>query len=222
MKIIGISIDGVLRDKFSQFDKMYRKKYIKNDSLVKMDEFFRYLPDEDNEGEITRLQNLVDEKIKYPIDTFDLINHYSFESKDDFKIFLNQDYVFEIYGSAPPVPKAMDKANKFQKIGELNSEYEIILFSHENDQAIQATYHFLAKSACRIKKIIFENDLNRIWDYCDIIVTDNPELIESKPTQKTIIKIKTDYNKYDSGDYEFNTLNEIEDLFLLKLIKEKK
>lgn len=220
MKIIGISIDGILRDRFSQFDKMYRKRFIKNESLVKMDEFFRYVPEEENEGEIVRMQNLIEEKIKYPVDTFDLLNHYTFDSRDEFQIFLNQDYVFEIYGSAPPVPKAMDKANKLQKIGELDSVYEIVLFSHESDQAIQATYHFLAKSACRIKKIIFESDTNRIWDYCDIIITENPELIESKPEGKKSVKITTEYNKFDKGDYEFNSLVELDDLFLVKLIKE--
>lgn len=220
MKIIGISIDGVLRDKISQFDKMYRKRFIKNESLVKMDEYFRYAPEEKDEGEDARIQNLIDEKIKYPIDTFDLQNHYSFSSKNEFEIFLNQDYVFEIYGSAPPVAKAMDKANRIQKIGEVNSQYEVVLFSQEQDQAIQATYHFLAKSACRIKKIIFENNINRVWDYCDLIITDNPEIIESKPTNKKSIKIKSDYNQYDNADYDFNSLNEIEDSFIINLIKE--
>jgi len=169
MKIIGINIDGVLRDKLSQFDKMYRKKYIKN---------------------------------------------------DEYYNFINQDYVFEIYGSAPPIAKAMDKANKLQKIGEVNGKYEIVLFSHEKDQAIQATYHFLAKSACRIKKIIFENDMNRVWDYCDLVITDNPEFIESKPDNKISIKIKADYNSYDKADYEFNSLTEVEDTFFINLIKE--
>lgn len=221
MKIIGISIDGVLRDKFSQFDKMYRKRFIKNDSLVKMDEYFRYVPDDINDQENARIQNLVEEKIKYPIDTFDLFNHYTFSDKEEFNIFLNQDYVFEIYGSAPPVPKAMDKVNKLQKIGESNFSYEIILFSHEMDQGIQATYHFLAKSACRIKKIFFEKDINRIWDYCDLIITDNPEIIESKPENKKTIKIKTEYNKFDRADYEFESLKDLEDSMILNLIKEK-
>jgi hypothetical protein len=220
MKIIGINIDGVLRDKLSQFDKMYRKKYIKNESIVKMDEYFRYVPEENDEGENVRIQNMIDEKIKYPIDTFDLLNHYQFSSKDEYYNFINQDYVFEIYGSAPPISKAMDKANKLQKIGEVNAKYEIVLFSHEKDQAIQATYHFLAKSACRIKKIIFENDTNRVWDYCDLIITDNPEFIESKPENKISIKIKADYNKYDKADYEFNSITEIEDTFFINLIKD--
>lgn len=221
MKIIGISIDGVLRDKLNQFDKIYRKKYIKNESIVKMDEYFRYVPEEENEGEDSRIQNLINERIKYPIDTFDLLNHYKFDSKNEFVEFLNQDYVFEIYGSASPIPKAMDKANKLQKIGEINSLYEIVLFSQEQDQAIQATYHFLAKSACRIKKIIFENDINRIWDYCDLIITDNPEIIESKPENKKSIKIKESYNQFDIADYEYNSLNELQDNFLIDLIKEK-
>lgn len=220
MKIIGINIDGVLRDKFSQIDKMYRKKFIKNESIVKMDEYFRYVPDEVDESENLRIQNLINEKIKYPIDTFDLMNHYQFKNKEEMNNFINQEYVFEIYGSSPPVPKSMDKANKLQKIGEINNKYEIVLFSQEDEQAIQATYHFLAKSACRIKKIIFENDLNRIWDYCDIIITDNPEMIESKPHNKKVIKIKFDYNKFDNTEYEFSNLNEIEDNFLLELTKD--
>lgn len=220
MKIIGISIDGVLRDKISQFDKMYRKKFIKNESIVKMDEYFRYVPEDNNDDEDMRIQNLVNEKIKYPIDTFDLLNHYSFSSKDEYQMFFNQDYVFEIYGSAPPVNKAMDKVNKLQKIGETNNEYEVLLFSHESDQAIQATYHFLAKAACRVKKIIFEKDISRIWDYCDFIITDNPEIIESKPQNKTTIKIKADYNSFDQADYEFENINQMDDLFLMKLIKE--
>jgi hypothetical protein len=222
MKIIGISIDGVLRDKLTQFDKMYRKKYIKNESIVKMDEYFRYVPEEEDEGENTRIQNIINEKIKYPIDTFDLLNHYHFDSKKDFLDFLDQDYVFEIYGSAPPVAKAMDKANKLQKIGQTNMQYEILLFSQEQEQAIQATYHFLAKSACRIKKIIFDNDINRIWDYCDMVITDNPNFIESKPNNKLTVKIKSDYNVYDQADYEFGSINEIDDFFIENLIKEKK
>jgi len=222
MKIIGISIDGVLRDKLTQFDKMYRKKYIKNESIVKMDEYFRYVPEEDDEGENVRIQNLINEKIKYPIDTFDLLNHYQFDSKKEYLEFLDQDYVFEIYGSAPPISKAMDKANKLQKIGQANMQYEILLFSQEQEQAIQATYHFLAKSACRIKKIIFDNDTNRIWDYCDMIITDNPNFIESRPENKLTIKIKSDYNVYDQANYEFGSLIEIDDLFIENLIKEKK
>lgn len=220
MKIIGFNIDGIARDRFSQFDKMYRKKFIKNEQLVKMDEYFRFVPDEEEtDGELARIQNIVNEKIKYPIDTYDLRNHYSFSSAEEFENFVSQEYVFELYGSAPPIPKAMDKINKLQKIGETNGSYEVVLISPEEEQAIQATYHFLAKSACRIKKVLFEKDVARIWDYCDILVTDNPGILESKPEGKVSIKISTEYNQYDSSDHTFNSLNEIEDSFFVKLVK---
>ena len=42
-KTLGISIDGVIRDMHQQFDKQYRKVFIKNDELVKMDENFSYV-----------------------------------------------------------------------------------------------------------------------------------------------------------------------------------
>lgn len=222
MKIIGIGIDGIVRDKFTQFDKMYRKKFIKNEQIVKMDEYFRYVPEEEEEeGEITRLQNIINELIKYPIDTYDLKNHYKFSSKDEYENFLNADYVFEIYGSAPQVPKSMDKINKMQKLGEANKAYEIVLFSNEQDQAVQATFHFLAKAACRINKIMFEKNIQRIWDYCDIVITDNPEIIESKPIDKISIKIKREYNQFDISTYEFENIFEIEDSFLINTCKKK-
>jgi len=220
MKIIGIVIDGVLRDKFNQFDKLYRRKYIKNEQIVKMDEYFRFVPEEEEDSEMLKLQSLVDEKIKYPIDTYDLMNHYKFESAEEFDTFMNKDYTFEIYGSASPIPRAMDKVNVLQKIGEVNSLYEVVLLSNEENSAIQATYHFLAKSACRVKKLIFEKNINMAWEYCDVIITDNPEIIESKPEGKKVIKIIADYNQYDQADYEFKKMFEIEDFFLLNLIKE--
>lgn len=223
MKIIGIGIDGIVRDKFAQFDKMYRKRFIKNEQIVKMDEYFRYVPEEEeeNEGEIVRLQNLINELIKYPIDTYDLKNHYKFSSKEEYENFLNADYVFEIYGSSPQIPKAMDKINKLQKIGETNNSYEVVLFSHEQDQAVQATFHFLAKAACRVNKIIFEKSTERIWDYCDVVITDSPEMIESKPKGKTSIKIKKEYNQFDNSDYEFESISEMSDGFLVDISKKK-
>lgn len=222
MKIIGISIDGVIRDRITQFDKLYRKNFIKNESIVKMDEYFRYVPDDVDDSENIRIQNKIDELIKYPIDTYDLRNHYKFDSPEQFQDFMEKDFVFEIFGSASPIPKSMDKINRIQKIGEQNSVYEIVLISGEDEMAIQATYHFLAKAACRIKKIVFEKNINRIWDFCDMIITDNPEIIESKPETKIVTKIIQDYNNYDKADYEFKTMNEVNDDFILNLIKEKK
>lgn len=36
MKTIGISLDGVIRDFYTEFDKQYRKAFIHNPSLVEM------------------------------------------------------------------------------------------------------------------------------------------------------------------------------------------
>ncbi len=223
MKIIGINIDGVLRDKFNQFDKLYRKKYIKNESLVSTDATLRYIAleeDINDEAESARLQSLISERITYPINTYDLKNHYKFDEKFSYENFVN-DHIFELYGSAPSYPKAMDKINRFQKIGEAyNKAYEIVLISTEDDAAIQATYHFLSKNSCRIKKVIFESDINRSWDYCDLIITDNPLVIESAPENKKSVKIKWDYNQFDKSDYEFSYLAEMEDEFIINLVKE--
>ena len=40
--IIGVGIDGIIRNTHAAFDRVYRKVFIKNDSLVQMNERFEY------------------------------------------------------------------------------------------------------------------------------------------------------------------------------------
>jgi hypothetical protein len=42
-KILAIGVDGTIRDVHSQFDNWYRRTFIKNDSLVEMDDNYNYV-----------------------------------------------------------------------------------------------------------------------------------------------------------------------------------
>ena len=46
MRILGVTINEVLRDYHGQFDKIYRKAFIKNDSLVGMNDNFEAYEEE--------------------------------------------------------------------------------------------------------------------------------------------------------------------------------
>lgn len=223
-KILGISLDGVIRDMFSKFDDVYRKAYIKNDSLVQADEGFNYVVSESNESEndLEKFEKLVKEKINLPVNTYDLQNHYQFESVESYKNFL-QDYAFELYATAGTFPKAPDTLNRLQGFGKANGIFDTVLLVKGDDKMIISTYHFLAKIGCKINKVVFvENDIDK-WNYCDVLIDDSPESFESKPEGKTSIKISHVYNAYSESDYSFETINAVyNELFILKVFMPEK
>jgi hypothetical protein len=217
-KIIGISIDGVIRNMHAGFDKSYRKAFIKNDSLVQMNEKFEFVPDSPVEDEIDSLQRMVDEKIHLPVDTFDLMNHYHFESKEECDKFFD-DYSFEILGSAPFFHRAMDSINRIQALAESSGVFDVVLLSTEKSQSRISTYHFLAKAGCRVGALRFVDEHTMKWDYCDIIVDDCPYVFESKPAGKVSIKISRPYNAYSEADHSFESASEISADFIVKILK---
>jgi hypothetical protein len=215
MKVLGITINGVLRDFNSQFEKYYRKEFIKNESLVGMDDNFYAVEEEENNEELNRIRELEQRLITLPVDTFDLMNHFHFEDKEAFDKFLFQDYTFPIFGAATSIPRAFDFLLRIQSIGEVNNMFEIVIISTEKTQAVTSTLHFLAKNGCRARNIKFIDNYSEAWNYCDVIVSDTPEVFESKPEGKTSIKMNTLYNQWSDSDYSFETLSELNDKDLL-------
>jgi hypothetical protein len=209
-KVLAISIDGVLRDLYTQFDYWYRKVYIKNDSLVQMDDNFNYVESNNsNEDEELKIQKEIDKKITFPLDTFDLLNHYFFESREDLNNFLYTDYPFEIFASANSYPKTMDSINFLQIFGENSNLFDVVLYAKCKDGSIVSTFHFLAKQACKIKNIKFIEEHYEVWDFADVVITDCPEVFETKPENKKVLKINHLYNTYSESDYSFESINEI-------------
>lgn len=208
MKKLGITINGVLRDLEFQFDKVYRKAFIRNDSLVGMNENFEAVEEETDWEKEERLEK---EKITLPVDTTDFMNHYKFDSKISFENFINEDYNFQILGAATALPKSFDYLLRIQNVGEANQLFDTTIFSKENGKSITSTLNFLGKSMCRTKSLKFLDDYKNIWDFCDVIITDLPEILESKPEGKTSIKINKLYNQWSPSDYTFDSLAEVSD-----------
>ena len=220
-KVLAISIDGVTRDFYNQFDTWYRKAFIVNDSIVEMDDNFRYLeskkPDEES---VLALQKVIDEKINLPLDTFDLLNHYEFESREDLENFIYRDYSFQIFASANSFPKSMDSINFLQIFGDETEIFDVVLFAKCKETSISSTYHFLAKNACKIRNVKFINEYEDIWKHSDVVISDCPEIFETKPKNKKSIKINHMYNYYSDSDFSFDSISDIKDEnFIKKLFK---
>lgn len=235
MKTLGINIDGVIRMFHEQFDKQYRKVFIHNPSIVGMDEenhtFKPYTEDEEKNFE-NKIQEKERDLITLPVESFELINHYKFDSKSitmtkldniqegvdytpiemtpkqNLEDFIDT-YSFQLFTMAEEYPGATDAINKIQHIGLTSGKFDVVLFSTLKGKSIPATYSFLGKTNCRIKEIMFLNSDSEKWDYCDALIDVTPIALQTKPKGKTSIKITHLFNQWDAADYSFNTVKEI-------------
>lgn len=202
---IGISINGVLRDYFGQIEKTHMK----------------YFPPEDGDENIKVLDYDLDKWITFPKEEteqvelefnpdFNPFNSESRDSVEDLELskveeqvtvqeFMYEKCTLEIFGSADEmVPYAMKTLNDL--ILEY-PEHEFIIMSREGGLSVPSTYFFLSKTSCQCQNIKFVTDSKDHWKFVDIMVTDHPDIINSKPDNKTCVVVDKDFNKFlDNND----------------------
>ncbi len=99
--IIGIEINGVLRDTLKKIQEVYQKWYIDNPFLEESENTFEY-------------------KIKSDVITLNLLEHLSFKDEDELYNFLYKEYTMEIFGHAGSV-----EYNGMNDLNELYLDLEI-------------------------------------------------------------------------------------------------
>jgi len=247
MKKLGISLDGVIRNFHSSFDRQYRKTFIMNPAIVQMDEDFRIKEptEEEIKEQEKRVLKLTAEKISLPIDTYDLLNHYEFNDVPEFqnetinKIrtkkekdavnriltpeealnqFMYEKYPFRIFGDSEEYQNATNYFNQIQAYGLRNKLFETVLLIDVKGSAITASYYFLHKTGNRARNIkVVESNIDK-WEYCDVLIDVEPEVIQSKPKDKKLVKIERVYNQWDQADYSLKDLKFLNDEELLKIL----
>jgi 5'(3')-deoxyribonucleotidase len=181
MARIGISINEVLRDTLSQLDYTYSKYISEKETTVTRDE----------------------------ITSFDLTNHFEFESTKQLNRFLFDEASLEIFGHADQMfENLMTKFNMFLVDIDEEEEHTIELVSREYLKSIPSTLFFLSKLGCRATNIRFIKQNEDEWDGLDILITANPVALENKPDNKISVKIKAPYNSNSVADYELNSILE--------------
>jgi hypothetical protein len=184
-----ISIDGVLRNTIQKFDYHYKDYFINTESHS--EETFEY-------------------GINEPIYNDNLFNSYKFQSYDEFIKFTYFDFPIEIYGHAG--------LSYHQSCTELNSlifenpHINVTLICHtEKGKGKPATLFFLSKNGVMCDSIRFVSleKINKLWNECDLWITDNKEIINSCPKNKKVIKFNTPYNNHFTNSIEINKLSQI-------------
>lgn len=205
---IGIDINDVLRDYTRQFIKYYQK-VIDPDFEVDYDDvtdfnFLNIFPFKDENGDD------------------DIVMYHKFKYED---------CAFELYGRADVMERKLPSLfnlwtqNTLRNFEEEKNPHVLIVSPFEMNLSIQSTLSFLSRIGVRTREFYFPIDSQTIWDKCDILITANPNLIENKPEDKYVFKIKTPYNTETKTDFEFDSLCDIindENETLIKLIEEEK
>jgi hypothetical protein len=170
------------------------------------------------------------ELISLPVNTYNLNNHYRFEEEialdgettlspeEALHNFMNNLKPFKIYGDADEFEGACDALNRIQSYGIQNNLYKTVLISNTDSKAIPATFHFLAKNACRVRNIAFIGEDYEKWDHCDVIIDCVPEVIQNVPKGKSIIKIERAFNQYDKVEHSFKSIRDINPSFVEDLL----
>ena len=209
MKKIGIEINGVLRDTVGKFTQIYEKHLIEKSEIDSSNP--TYLIDLSGNTEI----ELLEEPFKYEklsdVTSLDLINHFSFQSKDELYSFMYEEYTMELFGHAPSTE--MLSFNILNDIYyNLRDTYDLMIVSDEIGRSKPSSLFFLSKFGCLLEKVFFYSEVtkNNMWDDVDILLTANPDLLLNKPDNKIVIKFITDYNKDIESDYEISSLSDLE------------
>lgn len=181
---IGIGINGVIRDFITKLESVYDKYYpMEGEELPKRD-----------------------------ITSLNLLEHFDFSgSTEELNKFLYVDSSLEIFGHAGET-----KLNSVEHLNQLHNLIEDmghtpILISKELNNSKPATLFFLSKLSAKINNIIFVRDNVKKWDFVDVMISANPEVLENKPNGKVSIKVINHYNKNCQSDYTIIDLKELLD-----------
>ena len=182
---IAVDLNDVLRDYTPNFATYFKKGY---DNDVNLDEIEIY--------------------------TNELDKVFPFRSRYDYEHFVYEDYSWELFAKCPSCDKGLGAAfsnwvTKTITNIDTDDPIDVIIVSPmEYGITIPSTYWFISKLGCRAREIYLPMDSLTIWDRCDVLITANPKLLENKPEGKKSVKIKTDYNKDVSADFEYNNMLE--------------
>lgn len=206
---IGISINNVLRDYFHRIEDVYDKYFPNEDEdyeglHIKDYDLEKYLifPEEEVE------QGEMEFNPEFNEDTFMKTDEMTETEKKKEKVtiheFLYERCTLDIFGYANEIGSSMEVLNN------LMLEYpdlEFVVMSRELGLSIPSTFFFLSKTSCMCPNIKFVKEYSKHWDHVDVMVTDHPEILNSKPEGKKSIKIEKDYNEGVSSDYTTSNIH---------------
>lgn len=168
---IAIDINDVVRDYTNQFIKCYNKI---------IDPSFEITAEEVSDFDFFNIFPFTDERGN--------------KDKDLYYKFKYEDAAYDLFGRAEVTEKRVPSEmilwlqNTLRNFEEDKIPEVMFVSPFEMNLSIQSTLSFLARIGNRVREIYFPTDSSKIWDRCDLLITTNPNLIDSVPEGKQYLK----------------------------------
>ena len=209
---IGIDVNEILRARWLQFDRFYVQEFgeegVPKEQSYVYDFFGKYQwsgitetikelkEPEDFPEDINPIDYQIDEKTGEANADFALFKapqEVHLTPREVYNRFMYEDFLFEVFGSAPMMYKDMDlHVNKFQE--KYKDFVDFIVVSKENVFSIPSTLFFLSKIRSRFGNYRFVETNEEIWEGLDYLITTDPELLDDEH-KYDVIKLKRPYNE---------------------------
>ena len=188
---VYISINGVLRNLIQKFEYHYQNNFLDPDVEIEVDE-----------GELP-----FEYKITAPVKNDDLLNYYTFESKEEYNNFLYVDYPLEIFGHAGISYMSVMSDLNTLIYNNPDTNFTVVGID-EFGKAKSSTLFFLSKYSYlgNNVKFITTQGIKKEWKKCDLWITDNKDIIDLCPKNKQAVKYVTEYNDFFTHNIEIKNL----------------
>jgi hypothetical protein len=213
---VGISINGVLRNFFGRIENIHTKYFNPEDGQeVQVKDYdlekWLWFPKEE----------IVRKEMEFN-PNFNMKEFLADENSDNQLVevvddeITVEDFVYdkcclEIFGYADEiVDGAVQSVNDLElHLKMTGKEHKMIITSREAGRSVPSTLFFLSKTGCMIQDIKFTMGTTDCWEFVDIMVTDHPEILNSKPEGKKVIKIEKPFNQEIPADYTVKSVREL-------------
>lgn len=208
--VIGITVNNIIRDHISQLKKIYELEFDESpiEPINPFDLEKSFLDRKSSEilreFKLSDGDEITDGEIEYT------------ETDKNFNVyqFMYHEASFEVFGrSDETIHDIVRKINGYQK--KLKSK--IIILNKESPRSKCATLFFLSKNGFDLEKIEFPDKYKNFWDNVDVLITDNPKILKTKPEDKISIKVENNFNQKIKSDFSIKDLSDIKNL--KKIIK---
>jgi hypothetical protein len=210
--IVGISIDGVLRNFFGQIEKVHSKYFgSEDDELITvedydLDKWVTFPEEEVKQAELEFDPNFKEDSFLESDESVGLVKQ---TKKVTLEEFLYEKCTLEIFGYAnETISSAVETLN--QLILE-HPNHEFVIISREGGLAIPSTLFFLSKTKSICTNIKFIKEYSNVWDLVDVMITDNPDILKSKPNNKLSVIVDKHYNEdINQSGIRVKTIKEVD------------
>jgi hypothetical protein len=212
---IGISLNNVLRDYFHRIEDVHDKYFpqeededgVEYEGLhikdYDLEKWVTFPEEEVSQGEMSFNPEFDENSFMKSEETTEVVKKTEQVTLDE---FLYERCTLEIFGYADEIGSSMEVVNNL--ILE-HPDVEFVIMSRELGLSVPSTFFFLSKTSCMCKNIKFVTDSREHWDHVDIMVTDHPDILSSKPDGKISIKVNWPYNENNKSDWAIDTVHEL-------------